>query len=361
MSTHDTAAVDGRETAWLHDPIAVPDAQVEASARKRQSQLTKPPGSLGRLEALAQRLAGLQRRVLPRVDRVQISVFAADHGIADEGVSAFPQAVTAQMIANFAHGGAAISVMAQTLGATLEVIDLGTVVAGPPLPGVRHERIAAGTANFARAPAMTDAQLAQALHRGRAAALRAADAGVELFIGGDMGIANTSSATALACVLLGCAAATLAGPGTGLDAAGVMRKAAVIDAALARHALAPDAPLDALRSVGGFEIAALAASYVACAQRGIAVLVDGFIASAAALAATRLAPGCDAWLFYAHRSAEPGHRVLLEALQAEPLLDLGMRLGEGSGAAVAVPLLRSACALHAQMATFAEAGVADRA
>ncbi|WP_211234556.1 nicotinate-nucleotide--dimethylbenzimidazole phosphoribosyltransferase [Solimonas soli] len=350
--------------SWLHDAIRAPDAASAQAARERQAQLTKPPGSLGALEEIAVRLAALQRRVRPRMERVWISVFAADHGVAADGVSAFPQAVTAQMIANIAgsstHGGAAISVLAQALGAPLEVIDLGTVGASLALPRVRDERIAPQTGHLAREAAMSAAQLAQALGSGRAAAQRAHAAGAELFIGGDMGIANTTSATALACALLGIAPRELAGPGTGLDAAGVARKVTVIERALALHAAALDDPREVLRRLGGFEIAALAGSFIACAQLGVPVLVDGFIAGSAALVATRLAPACAPWLLYGHRSAEPGHLRILEALAARPLLDIGMRLGEGSGAAVAVPLLRAACALHAQMATFGEAGVAGR-
>lgn len=349
--------MDASDAADDQRPIAAPDAACAAAARARQAQLTKPPGSLGALEALAVRLAALQRRERPQLDTVWISVFAADHGVAAEGVSAFPQAVTAQMIDNFAAGGAAISVLAAQLGATLEVIDLGTVAASRAA-GVRRARIAPSTANLARAPAMTAAQLQEALRCGGDAACRAHAAGAELFVGGDMGIANTTSATALACALLGRPPRELAGPGTGLDARGVAHKAAVIERALALHGAALAAPREALRRLGGFEIAALAGSFIACARCGMPVLVDGFIATAAALVATRLAPACAPWLLYAHRSAEPGHAGLLAALGAEPLLDLGLRLGEGSGAAVAVPLLRLACALHAGMATFAEAGVA---
>jgi len=345
---------------WWMLPVRDPDVQARAQAAARQQQLTKPPGALGALEDLAVQLAALQQRACPAVERVHIAVFAADHGVADENVSAFPQAVTAQMIDNFAAGGAAISVAARALGATLEVIDLGTVAPSRAASGVRRERIAPSTANLVHGPAMTDAQLCAALASGRAAAQRAHATGAELFIGGEMGIANTTAATALACALLGCAPAALAGPGTGLDAAGVARKAAVIARALAHHAPHCDTPLEALRRLGGFEIAALAGAYLACAQLSLPVLVDGYIATCAALVAVRLQPAARAWLLFAHRSAEPGHAALLAALDARGLLDLGLRLGEGSGAAVAVPLLRLACALHAGMATFADAGVAGR-
>lgn len=345
---------------WLDAAIPVPDTAAEAAARARQSQLTKPPGALGELETLAIRLAGLQSREQPAVERIHISVFAADHGVAAENVSAFPQAVTAQMVDNFAHGGAAISVAARTLGASFEVVDLGTVGVSSAKSGVHRAPIAPSTANLAREPAMTDAQLDQALAAGHDAALRARDAGAELFIGGEMGIANTTSASALACQLLGAAPAALAGPGTGLDAPGVAHKALVIERALALHGPHCVTPRETLRRLGGFEIAALAGACIAAAQQRMPVLVDGFIVSVAALAAVRLRPELRPWLIFAHRSAEPGHARVLDALDARGVLDLSLRLGEGSGAAVAVPLLRMACALHAGMATFAEAGVAGK-
>lgn len=292
--------------------------------------------------------------------QVAITIFAGDHGVVEEGISAYPQAVTGQMLRNFVSGGAAISVLARQLEASLEVVDLGTVDPSLELPGVRHLRLGAGTGNFARQAAMTDAQLAGALQAGRDSALRALEQGAQLFIGGEMGIGNTTAAAALACTLMGCPARELSGPGTGLDSAGVRHKAEVIERALVLHGLRADEPLRALGHVGGFEIAALVGAYLACAQHGLPVLVDGFICSVAALVAVRLNPQCQPWLLFAHQGAEPGHKALLAALQAEPLLALGLRLGEGSGAALAVPLIRLACALHGQMATFAEAAVADR-
>lgn len=340
---------------WYEDPIPGPDLAALAAARERQSQLTKPPGSLGRLEALGIALAAMQGTQRPRVENVWITVFAGDHGVTAEGVSAFPQVVTAEMVRNFARGGAAISVLAEEWKARLEVVNVGTVQALEELSGVLDARVGPGTANFVHEPAMTVAQLHDALAAGHHAAERAAIGGAHLFVGGEMGIGNTTSATAVACALLDLPAARLAGPGTGLDAAGVGRKAQAIERALARHR--GDRPLDALQRLGGFEIAALAGAYLRCGQLGLPVLVDGFITTVAALAAVRLRPELAAWLFYAHRSAEPGHRQLLDALGVEPLLALDMRLGEGSGAAVAVPILRAAAALHSQMATFAEAGV----
>lgn len=347
---------------WLHEPIPDPDRHFAEAARARQSRLTKPHGALGELEALAVRLAALQARERPSAQRVHITVFAADHGVAAEGVSAFPQSVTAQMIDNFATGGAAISVMAFELDATLEVVDLGTATARRGTArGVIEQPLGPGTANLARQPAMSATQLAQALDAGAQAARRAAQARADLFIGGEMGIANTTAATALACALLDLPAASVAGPGTGLDAAGVAHKAYVVDRALALHGAAVADPAEALRRLGGFEIAALAGAYVASAQRRIPCIVDGFIAGVAAPCAVRIQPALTPWLLCSHRSAERGHAAVLRALDARPLLDLGLRLGEGSGAALAVPLLRAACALHAEMATFDEAGVATGA
>ncbi|MBW8369726.1 MAG: nicotinate-nucleotide--dimethylbenzimidazole phosphoribosyltransferase [Thiobacillus sp.] len=338
------------------------DEAARAAALARQAQLTKPPGSLGRLETLVATLAAMQGRTLPRIQQPWISIFAADHGVAAEGVSAFPQSVTQQMLANFVGGGAAISVLAREAGATLEVIDVGTL-APSPVAGVIQAQVACSTANFCQQPAMSAAQAHAALDAGAAACVRAQAGGADLVIGGEMGIANTTAAAALACALLGLPGGALAGAGTGVDAAGVMRKAALIDHALALHGLAPPPsdPLQALCAVGGFEIGALAGAYLAAAQAGVPVLVDGFICSAAALLAVRLNPGARDWMLFAHVSAESGHAAILRALDAQPLLALDMRLGEASGAAAAIPLLRLACALHAGMATFAEAGVANNA
>ncbi|CAI8795657.1 Nicotinate-nucleotide--dimethylbenzimidazole phosphoribosyltransferase [Pseudomonas sp. IT-P100] len=347
------------QTWWLN-PCKPVDAQAVEQAQARQQQLTKPAGSLGRLESVAVQLAGLQGQVKPSLDQLWIAIFAGDHGVVAEGVSAFPQEVTGQMLHNFVSGGAAISVLARQLGASLEVVDLGTVTPSLNLPGVRHLNIGAGTANFVEGPAMTQAQGALALQAGRDSVQRASAAGTQLFIGGEMGIGNTTAASALACALLDCPVLHLTGPGTGLNAAGVSLKAQVIERALALHRAQRDDALQTLFSLGGFEIGALVGAYLACAQEGIAVLVDGFICSVAALVAVRLNPDCRPWLLFGHRGAEPGHRHVLETLNAEPLLDLGLRLGEGSGAALAVPLLRLACDLHGQMATFAEAAVADR-
>lgn len=348
------------DTNWLAHPCAVLNETTRKQALERQGQLTKPPGALGQLEGLAVRLAAMQGTERPALDNAFITIFAADHGIAAEGVSAFPQAVTGEMVKNFARGGAAINVLAKTLNAKLEVVNLGTVNDPGEWSNVVRAVIAPMTANFAAEAAMTEAQLAQAMQAGRDSVLRAIENGAQIYLGGEMGITNTSAAAALSCALLKAAPRDLAGPGTGLDHTGVTHKVAVLERALELHGAHFGNPLECLRRVGGFEIAALTGAYLTCAQRGLPVLVDGFIATTAALTAVRIAPPCADWLIYAHGSAEPGHAKLLAALGAQPLLNLGMRLGEGSGAATALPLLRLACALHNGMATFAEAAVSEK-
>lgn len=345
---------------WLDEPVALLDAEAQKNAEARQVVLTKPPGALGRLEEVAVQLAALQAAERPCVDKVQITVFAADHGVVKEGVSAFPQEVTAEMVKNFSRGGAAISVLAKELDAELEVINLGTVNDTGPLTGVINIPLGSGSENFAVQAAMNEDQLRHALEAGRKAVERAQSVGAQLFIGGEMGIGNTTAATALACVLLDEAPEKLTGPGTGLSTEGVTHKMSVIQTAIDLHKSHIDSPLEALRRVGGFEIAALVGAYITSAKQGLPVLVDGFISSSAALLAENICPGVKGWFLFSHNSAEPGHRRVLEALDAKPLLDLQMRLGEGSGAAIAVPLLRMACSLHNNMATFAEAQVSEK-
>ena len=342
---------------WLDHTIAIIAEESIQEANERQLQLTKPPGSLGKLEELAVMFSAIQKTQQPVISNVHISIFAADHGIANENVSAFPQVVTTEMIKNFSRGGAAISVLAKELDAKLEVVDLGTVVEAGELDGVISNRIAAGTENFAEKAAMTEEQLEKALEAGAAAVQRAVDSSAHVFIGGDMGIANTTSAAAMACAYLNKKPTELAGAGTGLDEKGVLHKAKVIENALTKHQATSLNAIDVLRFYGGFEIAALTGAYISAAQQGLPVVVDGFIATAAALAAVKIKPNCDKWFIYAHQSHEQGHRLVLEALNAEPLVNLNMRLGEASGAAIVIPLLRQACALHSNMATFAEAGV----
>ena len=345
---------------WYEEACQRPSAETEAKARARQQQLTKPQGALGSLEEVAIRLAALQNRERPKADRAPIILFAADHGITAQGVSAFPSAVTVEMVKNFARGGAAISVLAREQKQSLTVVDVGTL-ANTPIDGVVTDKPRLGTADFSRGPAMTESDLDHALRAG-GRETKARIEGADVVIFGEMGIGNTTAATAIAAAILARPAQELAGAGTGLDGEAISKKAAVITAALHYHGLGK-APCDArtaLLSVGGLEIAALAGGMIAAAQSGVPVLVDGFIVTAAALAAVRLNTACRPWLLFSHASAEKGHRTVLEALDAKPLVDLGLRLGEGSGAAVVLPLVQLACALHNGMATFAEAAVSGR-
>lgn len=340
---------------WNIRPL---DTAARTAAQVRQAQLTKPPGALGRLETLAIQLAAMQGRTCPQIERPWISVFAADHGVVEEGVSAFPQAVTAQMVQNFLSGGAAISVLAHHLNAALEVVDVGVAADLPQAPGLIDAKVAHGTANLARQAAMTETQLQQAVQTGVQAAQRAQATGADLFIGGEMGIGNTTAATAVIAALTGTPVSKIVGRGTGVDAAGRTRKAEVIQQALTR--LPQDAEaLQVMQEVGGLELAALMGAYLACGEMGLPVVVDGVIASAAALAACRLALDMKHWLLWGHRSQEPAQQAVFAALGVQPLLDLDMRLGEGSGAAMAVPVIQMACRLHSEMATFEEAGVSD--
>lgn len=356
---HETLTLD-----WLNKMPAILDEKSRQSAQQRQDNLTKPTGALGRLEELAIQLAAMQHTDQPAVDHVQITVFAADHGVADEQVSAYPQTVTGQMLLNFASGGAAINVLARILDARLDIVNLGTRYplekSQLALYEISHQPLGPGTRNFLHAAALDNKQLAAALAIGRKYAERAYKYKQQLFVGGDMGIGNTTSATALACALLDIEPAQLVGPGSGLNEQGIMHKTNVIVRALQRHHAYTAIPLEALRRLGGFEIAALVGAYIRCAQLRIPVMIDGFISSVAALTAESIRPHSCRWFLFAHRSAEPGHIFILQALKADPLFDLSMRLGEGSGAALAISLLRQACALHNEMATFTSARVANR-
>jgi nicotinate-nucleotide--dimethylbenzimidazole phosphoribosyltransferase len=329
-------------------------------ARQEMDQKVKPPKSLGRLESAAIQLAALQKTLQPRLERVRILIFAADHGVSVEGVSAYPREVTAQMMRTFAAGGAAITVLARTLGLEVEVIDVGVDAELPDLPRVVAAKVRRGSRNFLREPALTDDEVEAALAAGRAAVRRAADAGSEGVGLGDMGIGNTTAAAALLSALTGASAQQTVGRGTGVDDRGLAAKRDVVEASLRLHAQRLGDARSALAAVGGLEIAALTGATIEAAKRGRAVIVDGFISTVAALAAVRLAPAILPALFFAHRSAEAGHRLALSALGAEPLLDLEMRLGEATGSALAFPILKAAAAVMREMATFSSAGVSER-
>ena len=345
---------------WVYAACPAISLRHRNTALARQGELTKPAGALGRLEALAVELAALQHSDRPSAGRVPITIFAGDHGIAARGVSAYPQEVTIAMMANFAGGGAAISVLARELGSQLEIVDAGTL-AEVPLPGVVMDKPRRGSRDFSREAALEAAEVAFALGCGQRAVARASIQEPDLLIFGEMGIGNTTTSATIAAALLGIGPDLMAGTGTGLDSAGRSRKAQIMAAALSHHGIgtAGVSAEQALCAVGGLEIAAIAGAIIAAAQSRIPVLVDGFIVSVAALSAVRLNPSCRPYLLFSHRSAEQGHRLVLDALDARPLLDLDLRLGEGSGAAVALPIVRLACALHNRMATFADAAVPD--
>ncbi len=316
------------------------DVAAAAAVNAREAQLTKPQGALGRLEALTSWCARIQGRCPPRLDRVRVAVFAGNHGVAARGVSAYPATVTAQMVANFAAGGAAVCQLARIAGAELTVcaLDLETP-----------------TADITRAPALDEAGFAAAMDAGSSVI----EPGLDLIAIGEMGIANTTVAAALAAKCLGGAGSDWVGRGTGVDDAGLARKAAAVDAALAAHADVHE-PLEILRCLGGREFVAMAAAVVAAREAGVPVLVDGFVASAALLPLAAVSPVVLEHCLLAHLSAEAGHRRVAEALALKPLLSLDMRLGEASGAALAIPILRAALACHTGMATFDEARVDDR-
>jgi nicotinate-nucleotide--dimethylbenzimidazole phosphoribosyltransferase len=334
------------------------DEQAMAAARQRQDLLTKPPGSLGRLERLATQLAGITGESLPRLPRKAVVVMAADHGVAREGVSAYPQEVTAQMVQNFASGGAAINVLARQARARVIVVDVGVAADLPLTLPIIHRKIALGTANLADGPAMTREQAVAAIDVGLEVVAREAKRGLDVVCLGEMGIGNTTAASAVVAASTGSLVAEVTGRGTGIDESTWRHKVGVIERAL--HVNQPDAadPLDVLAKVGGFEIAALVGVALGAASRRIAVVVDGFIATSAVILAVQLCPRVRGYLIAAHRSAEFGHRVALESLELEPLVALDLRLGEGSGAAVVLAILDAAVALLGEMATFEEAGVA---
>lgn len=340
---------------WFEAAAPAPNAETLVAAEAHQANLTKPTGSLGQLETIAEQFCAFQNTLKPSLARVAVRVFAGDHGVCAQSVSAFPQEVTVQMIANFCSGGAAVSVLSQAIDADFRVINMGVATPLLSTEGVVNIQLMAGTHDFSQRAAMPEATALAALEAGA----QQVPANAELCIGGEMGIGNTSSASALYCALLGMSAADAVGPGTGLAAAGLAHKRQIIEQVLALHQAQLGSPLATLSTVGGLEIAGLAGFYIAAAQAGIPVLVDGFISTAAALVASRLNPTITPWLLFAHQSAEPAHQAALAAMAATPILQLGMRLGEGSGAVLAVNIIRQALLLHNNMASFEQAGVAS--
>jgi len=342
------AGIEPLEPDWL------------AAGQTRLDDLTKPPGSLGRLEEVARRLAAIQRNVRPVIRRKRVYTLAADHGVTEEGVSAFPREVTPQMVLNFLRGGAAINVLTRHVGAEIAVVDIGVDYDFGVAEGLVNAKVARGTGNLARGPAMSRAQALEALGVGVGLAASAAGEGVDLLGVGEMGIGNTTPASAVLAAFAGLPADEVVGRGTGVDDAGLRRKAQAISRGLEVNRPDPNDPLDVLAKVGGFEIAGMAGVCLGAAANRVPVVVDGFIATSAALVAARLAPAVRDYLFLSHLSQERAHIRMVEHFGQNPLLVLELRLGEGTGAALAMSLIEASAKILTEMATFGEAGVSNR-
>jgi nicotinate-nucleotide--dimethylbenzimidazole phosphoribosyltransferase len=339
-------------------PVAAPDPQVAAAARARQDQLTKPPGSLGRLEDLSVWVASCQGVCPPRqFQRPRVVVFAGDHGVTAAGVSAYPAKITAQMIANFDAGGAAINVLAEAAGASVRVVDIAVDVEEPASPSIGAHKVRRGSGNIAVEDALSDEEATAAIEAGRRIADEEVDSGADLLIAGDMGIGNTTAATTLVAALTDSEPVAVVGRGTGIDDAGWARKTAAVRDALYRARAVFTDPVALLRICGGADLAATAGFCAQAAVRRTPLLLDGLAVTAAALVADRLAPGARQWWQAGHRSTEPAHALALQRLGLEPIVDLRMRLGEGTGAAIVRPIVRAAVAALGSMATFDEAGI----
>jgi len=338
--------------------VAKIDMDALEAAKKHQGNLTKPQGALGSLEDIACWFAARQGKTVPEALQPHICVFAGDHGVVEEGVSAFPSVVTAEMLKNFATGGAAINVLAKQNNASLSVVDVGVQADVSALEGIKHAKVRAGTGNITKEAAMTEWEYWQAVEVGEEQAEQAVENGANLLIAGDMGIGNTTASAALVCELALLTPEEVVGRGTGVDDKAYGLKVAAVRRALQRAQHTPSK--DTIRELGGLEIAAMAGFYRAAARLGVPVLLDGFISAAAALAAVAWDARISGWMLAAHVSQEKGHALALKALGLEPLLDMKMRLGEGSGAALALPIIQSAIALHRGMATFETAGVSSK-
>jgi nicotinate-nucleotide--dimethylbenzimidazole phosphoribosyltransferase len=331
-----------------------------ARAQAHIDQLTKPVGSLGRLEEIAATVVSIQRQERPSCEGKCVYVFAGDHGVTQEGVSAYPREVTVQMVLNFLHGGAAVNALAKTVGADLLIVDVGVDGQFEPAPRLLQAKVRRGTRNFAAEPAMTFEETYEAMRVGVRLAEEAARAGRKILAIGEMGIGNTTSASAIASALTAAEPEEVTGAGTGVSQAGLQKKADVVRRALRLHRILLGDAAGVLACLGGYEIAAMTGMVVGAARRRIAVVVDGFISSAAAAVAFALSPRCRDYMFAGHASQEPGHRVLLDYLGLKPLLSLDMRLGEGSGAVLAFSILEAAVRVYNEMATFASAGVSEK-
>ena len=329
-------------------------------AIERQDSLTKPVGSLGRLEALSVQIAGIQGKAQPQIKQKAVIVMAADHGVAARGTSAYPQEVTAEMVLNFLRGGAAINVISRQVGARVVIVDMGVAAKLDANPGLISHRIAAGTQDMSKGPAMTPEQAKQALEAGIEIMTAEIRKGLDIVGTGDMGIGNTTASSAICAVMTGKTAAEVTGRGTGLDDKQLQHKIAIINEAIALNKPEVAKPLEVLAKVGGFEIGGLAGVILGAAANRVPVVIDGFISGAAALIAAGICPKSKDYMIAGHCSVEPGHRIMLQHLGLKPLLDLEMRLGEGTGGALAMSLAETSVRILSEMATFAEAGVAEK-
>ncbi len=340
--------------------IQMVDKEAMASARARQDILTKPQGSLGRLEELSIQLAGIQGKPLPQIRHKAVVTMAGDHGVTAEGVSAYPKKVTAQMVANFLRGGAGINVIARSIGARVVVVDMGVAANLDPTPELISRKVAPGTQNMCQGSAMTTEQALRAIEFGIEIVISEIGKGLDIIGTGDMGIGNTTASSAICAVMTGNAVADVTGRGTGIDKEQLKHKMNMIERALRVNEPDPAKPIDVLAKVGGFEIGGLVGVILGAAAHHIPVVIDGFISGAAALIASSLSPFFKDYLIAAHVSTEPGHGLLLKHLGLKPLLDLGMRLGEGTGAALGISLAEAAARILSEMSTFTEAGVSER-
>jgi len=336
------------------------DVKSMAAAKARQDTLTKPTGSLGRLEELSIRIAGMQGKSLPQIKQKAVIVMAADHGVAARGTSAYPQEVTAEMVLNFLHGGAGINVISRQVGARVVIVDMGVAKKLESNPELISRRIAAGTQDMSKGPAMTVAQATRSVEAGIEIVVTEIKKGLDIVATGDMGIGNTTASAAICAVVTGKTAAEVTGRGTGLDDQQLQQKIMIIDEAITLNKPDSSKPLEVLAKVGGFEIGGLAGVMLGAASHRVPIIIDGFISGAAALIAAGLCPQCKDYMIAGHCSVEPGHKIILQHLDLKPLLDLEMRLGEGTGATLAMSFAETSARILAEMATFAEAGVAEK-
>lgn len=353
------------ELKRILEEIEPVDSNIIEKAKEHTAQLVMPPRALGRLHHISERICGIQNSLKPDVSKKSVIVFAGDHGVCEEGVSAFPQVVTLEMIKCFIRGGAGINAISRFVGADVLVVDMGIIPDFEPSTEeenkiFRNLKVARGTKNLAKGPAMTKEQAIEAILNGYKVAKEAIDQGAKIIGTGDMGIGNTTPSSAIGCVVTGESPEVMVGPGTGVDQEGIKKKVQAVKNGLLNNNPDPKDGLDILSKVGGFEIGGIAGCILACAHNRIPVMVDGFISTAGALIAYTLNPNCVDYMFAGHCSEEPGHKIMLKHLGLEPILDLGMRLGEGTGGCLAMNVVDAACHVFNEVMTFAEAGVSEK-